>query len=55
MPVERMIIEWQLGEDAREKQRLAVLMKWAQESSGNAAAFRRYRYNVERLPKGGRV
>jgi len=52
MPVERMIIEWQLGEDAREKQRLAVLMKWAQESSGNAAAFRRYRYNVERLPKG---
>jgi hypothetical protein len=55
MPVDRILIEWKLEEDTREKLRLAVLMKWAQEARGSADAFQRYRYNVEKLPNGGWV
>jgi hypothetical protein len=55
MPVERILIEWQLEGDTRESLRHAVLMKWAEERCGNAGAFRRYRYNVEKLSKDGWV
>jgi hypothetical protein len=55
MPVERTIIEWQLEEDAREKLRIAVLMKWAEEGHGRAGAHQRYRYDVETLCNGTRI
>lgn len=55
MAVERTIVEWQLQEETREKLRVAVLMKWAEEIRGNANAFQRYRYNVEQLPNGSLV
>ena len=55
MAVERTIIEWQLLEETRERLRIAVLTKWAEEECGNAIAFKRYRYNVEQLPNGGMV
>lgn len=55
MPVERIIIEWQLTEDTREELRAAVLTKWMQERCGSADTFRRYRYNVEKLPQNGCV
>jgi hypothetical protein len=55
MAVEHTIIEWQLLEDTREKLRVAVLMKWAEEVCGSAKDFQRYRYNVEQLPNGGLV
>ena len=55
MPVERTIIEWQLVEDSRERQRTAVLMKWAEEGCGNVSAYQRYQYNVEVLPNNGLI
>ena len=42
-----------MEESSREAQRLAVLMKWSDESSGSADAYQRYRYNVETFSESG--
>jgi len=55
MAVERTMIDWHLEEGSREKFRLAVLLKWAEEECGSAEAFQRYRYNVESFPDEGRI
>jgi hypothetical protein len=55
MAVERDTIEWRMDEESRIDQRVAVLLKWSEEESGDVGVKQRYRYNVESFSEAGVV